>query len=121
MAVNSTTDVVIPIMNATTQDNSSTSTNTTQPVVVANITIIANLTTPNTTILVINTTINKNGSLTNKTVEDEVSTGRENRVKGAIIGSVLGFIGLIVCICVFSVRLRRWCRKVITGHETEED
>lgn len=120
MAVNSTTDAVIPIMNVTTLDNSSNSrNNTTTPAVVANFT--ANLTTPNTTNLVINSTIVKNSSSTNKTVEDEVSDGRENKVKGAIIGSVLGFIGLIVCVCVFSARLRRWCRNVITGHETEED
>jgi hypothetical protein len=102
-------------MNATTQDNSSDSTNITKPT--ANIT--GNLTSLNNT-LVINTTIIKNGSLTNKT-DDEVTDGRSNKVKGAIIGSVLGFIGLVVCICIFSVRLRRWCRNVITGHETEED
>ena len=102
-------------MNVTSQDNSSASTNITQPI--ANIT--GNLTSLNNT-LVINTTTIKNGSLTNKT-DDEVTDNRGNKVKGAIIGSVLGFIGLVVCICIFSVRLRRWCRNVITGHETEED
>lgn len=102
-------------MNVTTQDNSSASSNITQPS--ANIT--GNLTSLNNS-LVINTTTIKNGSLTNKT-DDEVTDSRGNKVKGAIIGSVLGFIGLVVCICIFSVRLRRWCRNVITGHETEED
>lgn len=122
MVVNSTIDVVVPILNVTNQDiNISNSTNITQPI---NITIIANLTTPNITLVIdTTTTVIKNGSLTNQTMidEDESLGERGNKVKGAIIGSVLGFIGLCVCTCVFSTRLRRWCRNFITGHETEED
>ena len=106
-------------MNGTNQDNSSifssNSTNMTQTT--ANITIITNLTKPNAT-LIINATIIKNGSSINQTVEDSGDNG--NKVKGAIIGSILGFIGLCVCTCVFSARLRRWCRNTITGHENED-
>lgn len=106
-AVVNSTVIVVPDINSTTNITSS------------NTSIVTNLTMVNTT-TAINQTLIKNSSASNQTVDDYSNDKENNKVKGAVIGSVLGFIGLSVCTCIFSVRLRRKCRNCITGIDIEE-